>query len=228
MPAIVFLTDIDNTLIDNDRVKADMETRIRNLAGEGGGQEFWNVYEEVRRELDYVDLPITLARFRALRPDVRKFPQMSAMLLGYPFEKALYPRAMDVIRHLQGFGTVVVLSDGDPVFQPAKIARIGVADAVHSNVLIYAHKEEHIDEVMDLYPARHYVLVDDKAGILARVKRRLGGRLTTVHVRQGKYATTAEVDVEPAPDMALEGIEELLELGEADFDHRRGGGTSTE
>jgi FMN phosphatase YigB (HAD superfamily) len=226
MPAIVFLTDIDNTLIDNDRVKADMETQIRNLAGEKGVQEFWNLYEEVRRELEYVDLPITLARFRALRPDVRKFPQMSAMLLGYPFENALYPRAMDVIRHLQGLGTVVVFSDGDPVFQPAKIARIGVADAVHSNVLIYPHKEEHLDEVTDLYPADHYVLVDDKAAILARVKRHLGPRLTTVHVRQGKYATTTEVEVEPVPDITLEGIAEMLELGQADFQHLQRGGSS--
>ena len=217
MPAITFLTDIDNTLIDNDRVKADMEARIRALAGEAGGQQFWELYEDVRRELDYVDLPITLARFRALRPDVRKFPQMSSMLLGYPFEDALFPGALEVIRHLQGFGTVVVLSDGDPVFQPAKIARIGVADAVDSNVLIYAHKEDHIDEVMDLYPARHYVLIDDKAGILARAKVHLGPRMTTVHVRQGKYATSSDTDADPAPDISLEGIAEILELGEDDF-----------
>ncbi|MEA2682473.1 MAG: hypothetical protein QOK05_801 [Chloroflexota bacterium] len=223
MPALAFLIDIDNTLIDNDRVKADMEARIKELAGDGGSEQFWGVYEDVRRELDYVDLPITLARFRGLRPDVRKFPQMSAMLLGYPFEDALYPQAMDVVAHLKELGTVVVLSDGDPVFQPAKIARIGVADLVDSNVLIYAHKEEHLDDVMDLYPARHYVLVDDKPGILATVKRKLGTRLTTVHVRQGKYATIADLSPEPRPDITLEGIAQLLDLTAVDFDRRATG-----
>jgi FMN phosphatase YigB (HAD superfamily) len=215
--SLVFLVDIDNTLLDNDRVKAAMEAGIRSLAGEDGSQEFWDLYEEVRRELDYVDLPGTLARFRARRPDLRKFPQMSAMLLGYPFEKDLYPRAMEVVAHLKTMGTVVVLSDGDPVFQPAKIGRIGVADAVDSNVLIYAHKERHLREVRDLYPADAYVLVDDKPGILARAKTSLGARLTTVHVRQGKYATLEDVPADPPPDIDLEGIAALLELGPADF-----------
>lgn len=223
MLALVFLIDIDNTLIDSDRVKADMETQIRTLAGDTGGQQFWGLYEEVRQELDYVDLPLTLARFRALRPDVRKFPQMSSMLLGYPFENALYRRAMDVVAHLRSIGTVVVLSDGDPVFQPAKIARIGVADAVDSNVLIYAHKEEHLDEVTELFPARRYVLIDDKPGVLATVKRQMGTRLTTVHVRQGRYATIADLSPEPEPDITLEGIAQVLELGAADFDRRATG-----
>jgi FMN phosphatase YigB (HAD superfamily) len=223
MPALVFLIDVDNTLIDNDQVKADMKGQIRALAGDIGGKQFWSLYEDVRHELEYVDLPITLARFRALRPDVRKFPQMSSMLLGYPFENALYPRAMEVVAHLRALGTVVVLSDGDPVFQPAKIARIGVADAVDSNVLIYAHKEEHFDEVTDLYPASQYVLIDDKLGILAAVKRRLGPRLTTVHVRQGKYATIADLPAEPRPDITLEGIAHVLELGAADFDRQASG-----
>lgn len=226
MPDIVFLIDIDNTLIDSDRVKVDMETQIRNLAGPAGSQQFWGLYEAVRRELDYVDLPITLARFRALRPDMRKFAQMSAMLLGYPFENALFPGAMAVVRRLRELGTVVVLSDGDPVFQPAKIARMGVADAVDSNVLIYAHKEDHIDEVTDLYPAEHYVLVDDKPGVLARAKRHMGSRLTTVHVRQGRYATAAEAGVEPKPDINLEYIAEMLELDESDFEPRQADGTA--
>jgi len=217
VPTIVFLVDIDNTLLDNDRVKAAMEAGIQNLAGEAGAREFWVVYEEVRQELDYVDLPVTLARFRARRPDLRKFPQMSALLLNYPFEGDLYPEAMEVVAHLREMGTVVVLSDGDPVFQPAKIGRIGVADAVDSNVLIYAHKERHLNEVRDLYPADHYVLVDDKAGVLARAKLVLGDLLTTVHVHQGKYATHDEGGVEPHPDIELDGIAGVLELGTARF-----------
>jgi FMN phosphatase YigB (HAD superfamily) len=218
MPSLVFLIDIDNTLIDNDRVKADMEAQIRNLAGPSGSDAFWSLYEDVRRELDYVDLPITLARFRALRPDVRKFPQMSSMLLGYPFEDALYPRALEVVDHLKAMGTVVVLSDGDPVFQPAKIARIGMADAADDNVLIYAHKEEHVDEVTDLYPAGHYVVIDDKPGVLATLKRELAQRVTTVHVRQGKYASVADREPEPKPDIAFEGIADCLELTAATFE----------
>ncbi|HEY8741369.1 MAG TPA: HAD family hydrolase [Candidatus Dormibacteraeota bacterium] len=227
MPALVFLIDIDNTLIDNDRVKADIETQIRGLAGAEGSDAFWSLYEEVRHELDYVDLPITLARFRATHPEVRKFPQMSAMLLGYPFENALFPHAMDVVTYLNGIGTVVVLSDGDPVYQPAKIARIGVADAVNSNVLIYAHKEEHLDEVTDLYPASHYVLIDDKPGILAKAKRRLGPRLTGVHVRQGKYASADDLAPEPKPDITLPGIADVLGLSEADFEGRSQGWATT-
>ena len=215
MPTLVFLIDIDNTLLDNDRVKAGMEAEIRRLAGEEGSKQFWNLYEMVRRELDYVDVPLTLGRFRTLRPDLRTFPQLSSMLLGYPFENDLYPHAMEVVKHLKTFGTVVILSDGDPVFQPAKIGRIGVADAVDSNVLIYAHKEQHLDEVLRLYPADHYVLIDDKPGILGRIKAVLNDRLTTVHVRQGKYATVDDGD--PAPDITLDGIADVLHLAERDF-----------
>lgn len=216
-PALVFLVDIDNTLLDGDRVKAAMEAGIRGLAGDTGAQEFWDLYEEVRRELDYVDLPRTLARFRARRPDLRKFPQMSAMLLNYPFEQDLYPRALEVVEHLKAMGTVVVLSDGDPVFQPAKIGRIGVADAVDSNVLIYAHKERHVNEVRALYPAERYVLIDDKPGVLARAKSVLGQQLTSVHVRQGKYATLNEDAAEARADIELDGIAGVLDLSAGDF-----------
>ncbi|MGI8609660.1 MAG: HAD family hydrolase [Candidatus Dormibacteria bacterium] len=224
MAPLVFLIDIDNTLLDNDRVKAGMESEIRRLAGEEGSEQFWNLYEVVRRELDYVDVPLTLGRFRSVRADLRTFPQLSAMLLGYPFEDDLYPEAMKVVQHLKAFGTVVVLSDGDPVFQPAKIGRIGVADAVDSNVLVYAHKEQHLEEVLSLYPADHYVLIDDKAGILGRIKAVLRERLTTIHVRQGKYAT-GDVAAEPEgapPDITVGGIADVLQLGEHDF---RGRGT---
>ena len=217
MPTLVFLIDIDNTLLDNDRVKAEMSAEILRLAGKEGSEDFWNLYEAVRKELDYVDLPLTLARFTALRPDLRTFPQLSAMLLGYRFEDDLYPHAMEVVHRLKAFGTVVILSDGDPVFQPAKIGRMGVADAVDSNVLIYAHKEQHLEEVQRLYPADHYVLIDDKPGILARVKQVLGDRLTTVHVRQGKYANVEDDAAEPSPDLSVDGIADVLRLTDSDF-----------
>ena len=216
MASLVFLIDIDNTLLDNDRVAADMSSQILQLAGADGSEQFWNVYEVVRQEFGYVDVPVTLRRFRTLRPDLRTFPQLSAMLLGYRFEVDLYPHALEVVEHLKRFGTVVVLSDGDPVFQPAKVARIGVADAVDNNVLIYAHKEQHLEEVISFYPAERYVLIDDKPDILASVKQILRDRVTTIHVRQGKYAA-AQTRPDPPPDTTLEGIADVLNLNQGDF-----------
>lgn len=219
MASLVFLVDIDNTLINNDRVAADMSSEILRLAGEDGSKQFWNVYEVVREELGYVDVPVTLRRFRTLRPDLRTFPQLSEMLLGYPFENDLYPHALEVVEHLKKSGTVVVLSDGDPVFQPAKIARIGVADAVDNNVLVYAHKEQQVDDIIGLYPADHYVLIDDKPDILAKIKHILGDRVTTIHVRQGKYAQ-AQKHSNPPPDTTLDAIADVLELRQVDFGGR--------
>ena len=216
MASLVFLIDIDNTLLDNDRVAADMSSQILQFAGVDGSEQFWNVYEVVRQEFGYVDVPVTLRRFRTLRPDLRTFPQLSAMLLGYRFEVDLYPQALEVVEHLKRSGTVVVLSDGDPVFQPAKVARIGVADAVDNNVLIYAHKEQHLEEVISLYRAEHYVLIDDKPDILASVKQVLQDRVTTIHVRQGKYAA-AQNRPDPRPDVTLDSIADVLELDEGDF-----------
>ena len=220
MRSLVFLIDIDNTLLNTDRVAADMSSQILRIAGEDGSEQFWGLYEVVREEFGYVDVPVTLRRFRVLRPDLRTFPQLSAMLLGYRFEDDLYPHALEVVEHLKRSGTVVVLSDGDPVFQPAKVARIGVADAVDNNVLIYAHKEQHIEEVVSLYPAEHYVLIDDKPDILAKVKRVMRDRLTTIHVRQGKYAI-AQNHSDPPPDTTLEAIADVLNLDEGSFLGRR-------
>ena len=143
---LVFLLDVDNTLIDNDRVKADLQTQIVRLVGTEGGARFWVLYDEVRREQDYVDFPRTLQRFRDEFPDERGFAQLASLLLCYPYERCLFPGALEAVAHLKTLGSVAILSDGDPVFQPAKIARAGLAEAVDGNVLIYAHKEQHVDE----------------------------------------------------------------------------------
>ncbi len=215
--ALVSLLDVDNTLIDNDRVKADLVARIDGLVGPDLGAAFWQMYEEVRRERDFVDLPYTLERFRAAFPQAPNFPHVAGLILCYPFGGCLYPGALEVIGHLKAMGPAAILSDGDSVFQPAKIARSGLADAVDGNVLVYPHKEDHLDELARLLPADRYVLVDDKAAILATFKAKLADRVVTVHVRQGKYAGPAEATGLPRADIEIATIAELLRLSPQDF-----------
>jgi FMN phosphatase YigB (HAD superfamily) len=220
---IAFLLDVDNTLIDNDIVKADLEERILRLAGSEYAPAFWAEYEAVRDELDYVDVPLTLARFRATCPQVERFAEVAAAVLFYPFEKCLYEGAMDVLAHLREIGTLAIVSDGDPVFQPAKIARAGLAAAVDDRVLIYVHKEERLDDVCRQVPAELYVLVDDKPRILAAVKAALRERVVTVHVRQGKYARDTE---EIHSDIDVGSIGEVMGLGREDFEAAAGRGSA--
>src|SRR5262249_7530077 len=148
-------------------VKADLEAHIEQLVGSDHGAYFWTLYEEVRQEYDYVDFPRTLERFRAAFPEEPKFPYLAALLLGYPYESSVFPGALDATAHLKTPGPVAIVSDGDRVFQPAKIARAGLAAAVDDHVLIYAHKEAHLDEVTQRFPGERYILVDDKPRILA-------------------------------------------------------------
>jgi FMN phosphatase YigB (HAD superfamily) len=214
---LAFLLDVDNTLLDNDRVKRDLQAHIDRLVGLERGQRFWALYEEVRQEADYVDFPLTLRRFHATFPDERRFPHLAALLLCFPYERWLFPGALEAIAHLKTLGRVAIVSDGDPVFQPAKIAQAGLADAVDDNVMIFVHKEQHLDEVTRRLPAERYVLVDDKPRILAAAKARLGERLVTLHVCQGAYAHSGEHDVQPAPDRKVGAISELQALGRADL-----------
>jgi FMN phosphatase YigB (HAD superfamily) len=216
---IAFLLDVDNTLIDNDIVKADLEERILRFAGREYAPAFWAEYEAVRDELDYVDVPLTLARFRAARPQVERFAELAAAVLFYPYENCLYESSMDVLAHLRAMGTVAIVSDGDPVFQPAKIARAGLAAAVDDRVLVYVHKEQRLDDVIRQVPADLYVLVDDKPRILVAVKAALGERVVTVHVRQGKYAGETE---EIHSDIDVGSIGEVLDLGREDFEAAAG------
>jgi FMN phosphatase YigB (HAD superfamily) len=220
---IAFLLDVDNTLIDNDIVRVDLEERILRFAGSEYAPTFWAEYEAVRDELDYVDVPLTLARFRAACPQVERFAELAAAVLFYPYEECLYEGAMDVLAHLREIGTLAIVSDGDPVFQPAKIARAGLAAAVDDRVLIYVHKQERLDDVRRQVPADLYVLVDDKPRILVAVKAALRERVVTVHVRQGKYARETE---EIHSDIDVGSIGEVMGLGREDFEAAAGRGSA--
>jgi FMN phosphatase YigB (HAD superfamily) len=211
----VFLLDVDNTLIDNDRAKSDLEQEIEELVGPECAAEFWSIYEEVRGESGIVDFPETLARFRRAVPDEPRTGDVERTIMTFPFARYLFPRAQDVVAYLWTLGTVVIFSDGDRVYQPMKIARAGLLTAAKGNVFVYAHKEDHLTEVQTRFRADHYVHVDDKASLLARTKERLDGRVTTVHVRQGHYATDPPAG--PPPDMAVERIADLLAIDPARF-----------
>jgi FMN phosphatase YigB (HAD superfamily) len=209
--AVVFLLDLDNTLIDNDAVREQLNQGTRRLLGAALADRFWKIYEEVRDECDYVDFLETLDRFhRAANDPPAQRRELDRLILDFPYPEVRYPATLDVLAALWKAGTPVVLSDGDPVFQPLKVFRSGVAEAVRGNVLVFPHKETCLDAVARLFPADEYVAVDDKAAILAALKTQWGGRLTTVHVLQGKYADDAYEG--PRPDHVLNGIAELKEL----------------
>jgi FMN phosphatase YigB (HAD superfamily) len=207
--ASVFLIDVDNTLLDNDRAKADVARAIQGLVGPDRASRFWSLYEDVRDERGVVDYPETLRRFRHAFPDESRLIDVDRAVLDVPFDRYLYPRALDVISRLWQHGEPAILSDGDRVYQPMKIARAGLLLAVRGNVLIYEHKEDHLAEVQRRFPAERYAHVDDKAALLARTKASLGDRVTTVHVLQGSYA--AEGPSGAAPDIVVERIADLLE-----------------
>jgi FMN phosphatase YigB (HAD superfamily) len=206
---------VDNTLVDNDRAKKDIEQVIASLVAADRARRFWSLYEEVRQEEGVVDFPEALRRFRWAFPDEPRAAEVDRTVLDLPFERYLYPRALDVVARLWTFGEVAILSDGDRVFQPAKIARAGLLLAARGNVLVYEHKEDHLAEVERRFPARHYAHVDDKAALLARTKIGLGARATTLHVRQGHYA--AEPPSGPAPDIEVDHIADLLTLDPTKF-----------
>ena len=209
--AVVFLLDLDNTLIDNDAVREQLNEATRRLLGAALADRFWKIYEEVRDECEYVDFLETLGRFhRAANAPLEQRRELDRLILDYPYPEARYPATLDVLAALWKAGTPVVLSDGDPVFQPLKVFRSGVAEAVRGNVLVFPHKETCLDAVARLFPADAYVVVDDKAAILAALKTQWGARLTTVHVLQGKYAEDAYTG--PRPDHTLNGIAELKDL----------------
>jgi len=208
-PEIVFLLDVDNTLLDNDRVRGDLAAQIRELVDDERAERFWFIYEQVRDERDFVDYPWTLARFHAAYPDERAYPEIARIVLSHPYENYLFPRVRETLAHLRQLGRVVILSDGDPVYQPAKIARAGLHAAAEGNVLVFAHKEAHLGDVQRLFPAPRYALVDDKPRVLAAAKDVLGERLVTVHVCQGKYAHAEEHRTYPDADRTYETIGEL-------------------
>jgi hypothetical protein len=210
-PNVVFLFDVDNTLIDNDRVQAHLKEHLEETYGAATRERYWEILEELRNELGYVDYLGALERYRieALhRPEVLR---MSSWLVDYPFADRLYPGALDAVKHVQQWGTTVILSDGDAVFQPRKVERSGLWNAFESRILIYIHKEQELDDVERLYPAGHYVLIDDKLRILSAVKKIWGERVTTVFPKQGHYAFDANALAEyPRADIEIAKIGDLL------------------
>lgn len=212
---VIFLLDVDNTLLDNDHVTDDLRRHLEHDFGADHRDRYWKIFEELRTELGYADYLGALQRYRSVEAgDGLSDPRlllMSTFLVDYPFADRLYPRALDVLAHLGRWGPTVILSDGDVVFQPRKVQRSGLWKAVEGRVLIYIHKEQMVDEITRHYPARHYVMVDDKVRILAAMKKILGDRLTTVFPRQGHYALDPKALSEyPPADLTIERIGDLI------------------
>src|SRR5205807_8872131 len=185
---IVLLLDVDNTLLDNDRITADLKRHLTQAFGTERQERYWAIFEKLRIELGYADYLGALQRYRAENPCDPHFVQLSFYLLDYPFANRLFPGSLDVTEQFRSWGPTVILSDGDVVFQPRKIERSGLFEAVEGHVLIYIHKEQELEDVVQRYPARHYVLVDDKPRILAAFKKVWGNQVTTVFPRQCHYA----------------------------------------
>jgi haloacid dehalogenase-like hydrolase len=212
-PDIVFLFDIDNTLVDNDHVQADLKQHLATAYGPEARDRYWEILEQLRTELGYVDYLGALERYRleALhRPEILR---MSNWMIDYPFADRVYPGALEAVRHVRQWGLPVVLSDGDAVFQPRKVERSGIWKEFEGRVLIYIHKEEELDDVERLYPARHYVLIDDKLRILSVAKKIWGDRVTTIFPKQGHYALDpAVVKQYPPADVELAAIGDLVKF----------------
>jgi FMN phosphatase YigB (HAD superfamily) len=208
---VVFLLDVDNTLLDNDRVIADLMRHLEREVGEERQRRYWAIFEQLRAELGYADYLGALQRYRVEHPRDPHLLLVSSFLVNYPFANRLYPNSLDLVDRLKEWGTAAILSDGDVVFQPRKVERSGLFDAVEGHVLIYIHKEQELEDVEQRYPADHYVLVDDKLRILAAVKNLWRDRVTTIQPLQGHYAKDAQLQASyPPADITIERIGDLL------------------
>jgi FMN phosphatase YigB (HAD superfamily) len=207
---VTFLLDVDNTLIDNDAIQRDLSEHLEAEFGPANKDRYWSILETLRDELGYTDYLGALQRYRLGALNDPRLLLMSSYLVDYPFAERLYPGALDAVAYLGAWGPTVIVSDGDVVFQPRKVQRSGLWDAVEGRVLIYIHKEEMLDDIERRYPARRYVMVDDKLRILTAMKKIWGKRLASVFARQGHYAfDPAELAAYPAADMTLDRIGEL-------------------
>jgi FMN phosphatase YigB (HAD superfamily) len=226
---LVLLLDVDNTLLNNDQVTEDLRQHLIEQFGPRSARLYWTLFEDLRAELGYTDYLGALQQYRA---DVMNDPsllRMSSFLLDYPFSDRLYPAVMQVLSCLQRQGRTVILSDGDVVFQPRKIQRSGLWDAVGGRVLVYIHKEQMVDKIVARYPASHYVMVDDKLRVLAAMKAVLGDRLTTVFARQGHYALNSEnIRLYPAADITVECIGDLIHTNLSAFSESASSGMHKE
>jgi FMN phosphatase YigB (HAD superfamily) len=225
---LVFLFDVDNTLLDNDRVTEDLRHFMEREIGSERQQRYWEILERLRAELGYVDYLGTLQRYRAEYPHNASILKVSLYLIRYPFANRLFPNALDAVEHVKQWGTAAILSDGDAVFQPRKIECSGLWEAADSNVRIYVHKESELADVEKKLPAEHYVMIDDKLKLLAAIKEQWKERVTTIFVKQGHYARDPRnLAAYPAADLSIERIGDLLQLGLSDFLPAASGGVVT-
>ncbi len=214
---LVALLDVDNTLLDNDLVLARLRRELEDVLPERLANRFWQIYEQVRNETDLVDFPRTIERFGRICPEADCMNEVHGILYDFPFRQCLFPNALKAVRHLATFALPIILSDGDQFFQRRKIRVAGLEHAVEGRVLIYVHKEENVRDLERRYPARHYALIDDKPRIHVAMKRRLGPKLTTVMVMQGKYAREIRQRDRRAIDVTLSGIDDLLNMTRDDL-----------
>jgi len=215
---LLFLLDVDNTLLDNDRIEKDVSDHLTRTFGREACDRYWSILEQLRSELGYADFLGALQRYRAERLHDPHVLEMSSFLVDYPFAERLYPTALELVRWLGSKWVTVILSDGDAVFQPRKVARSGLWRAVEGRVLIYIHKEQMLDDVERRYPAEHYVFVDDKLRLLNAVKQIWGKRVTTVFPKQGHYAVDPSVKTYPPADVTIARIADLTEYVSKTFD----------
>lgn len=222
MPTLVFWIDVDNTLLANDDVKQDLDEHLNVLLGPTLAERYWELYEEVRKEKDVIDIPLALTRLRDETPlsemNEEMYRHIHSVFDNYPFYKALYPYALETLHYLRTLGLTVVVSDGDLSFQAEKIVNSHLADAVEGRVLLFVHKQEHLDDVMKRYPADHYAIIDDKSQILFDAKKVLGNRLTTIFVKQGKYASSP-LPENFTPDITVAHIGDLRKYTAEQFFH---------
>jgi FMN phosphatase YigB (HAD superfamily) len=214
----VFLFDVDNTLLDNDRVTADLKRHLESEVGRERSQHYWDLFEELRTELGYADYLGALQRYRIAYPHDPHLLAVSYFLMRYPFANRLFAGSIDAVEYAQQTGPAVIVSDGDVVFQPHKVYRSGLYEVFQGKVLIYVHKEQELDHVEQLYPAEHYVIVDDKLRILTAIKSAWKSRVTTVFVRQGHYAHDQQAVAKyPAADVSIDRIGQFVELDAVSF-----------
>jgi FMN phosphatase YigB (HAD superfamily) len=210
-PSVTALLDVDNTLLDNDRAKADLDRALGALLGDAGRPRFWRLYESIRRETGVVDVPLTLARFEEGEASLARRAALADLFMRFPYGDYLFPGALATIAHLRRLAPTAIVSDGDPIFQPSKIWRAGLTTAVDGNVLVVDHKERRMAEIAATYPAARYVLVDDKPNLLRAMAAAAPAPTTTVFVRKGHYATRAPTD-DWRPDVTIDAIDELIGL----------------
>lgn len=215
---VVFLLDVDNTLLDTDRITEELKKHLVLRVGEENALVYWRIFEEMRAEMGYADYLGALQRFRTEYPHLRGLMTVSRFLINYPFANRLFPASLDVIAHLSQWGKVVIFSDGDVVFQPRKVECSGLYDAVERRAMIYVHKETELEHLETVFPATRYVVFDDKLRILTAIKKIWGTRVTTVFVKQGHYAIDPTINEYPGADLSVEHIGEVLDLDLENFD----------